>query len=101
MNELNVLFAAIVGVATTAILGLLKTGDTKVAALLKKVGNLTPILVVALNIALPKVWALIGGPGAVPDASILLNSPISTSVSIGIRELYQVLFHKPLPTSVA
>lgn len=101
MNELNVLFAAIVGVVTTTILGLLKTGDTKISAVLNKLGNLTPILVVGLNILLPHVWAMIGAPGAVPDATILLNTPISTAVSIGVRELYQVLFHKPLSTGVA
>jgi len=102
MTDVNLLFATIVGLVTPLILGIAKSGDTKLAALLGKLGNVTPVLVLALNFALPKLWALGHLAGAVPDATILLNTPVSTAISIVAREItVWVQGHFTTPPAVA
>lgn len=96
--DLNVLIAALTGVATSFLVG----GAKKLEAwagtsIVSKLGNITPILVLALNLALPHVWTLLKLPGAVPDATVVVNTPVAFAISIGSRELYQLIFHKLPP----
>lgn len=109
MNDLNVLLVALAGLGSTLATGGIKwlvawvTGFEAKAdsAVTKALGNLSPVLVVALSFALPKVWVLLHLPGTVPDAQIVANAPVAAVVGILAREAYILIFHKAPPTGVA
>src|SRR5438105_15644342 len=86
MDQLNLLLAALAGIATTAILGAVKAFEAKAdIALVSKLGNLTPALVLMLTYLLPKLTTALHLT-AVPDVQALANAPLATIIAIACRE---------------
>lgn len=100
MDQLNLALAALTGLATTLIIGGVKSVESRVnVALVSKLGNLTPMLVVVLNLALPKLATLLH-LATLPDAQTIANAPVATLLAIGIRELFVQVLKKPDPAGV-
>lgn len=95
MDQLSLLLAAVTGLATTAIIGAVKTVEQRIdAKIVGALGNLTPILVTALAFALPKL-ATVLHLVAVPDAQALVNAPLATIIAIAAREIMVKVLHQP------
>lgn len=90
MDQFNLLLAALTGFASSATTGFLKGLDTRITA---KLGNLTPVLVIALGFLLPKLATLLH-LAAIPDATALVNAPLSTAIAILSREALVRFFPK-------
>lgn len=87
MDQLNLLLAALTGLASSAIIGAVKAFEAKIdAQVVSKLGNLTPILVTVLAFLLPKLATALH-LAAVPDAQALASAPVATIIAIVAREL--------------
>lgn len=87
MDQFTLLLGTLTGIATAFIIGTVKAFEEKVdVAFVSKLGNLTPVLVIALSFALPKLWAVLHLSGPIPDAQVLASTPIAGIISILARE---------------
>jgi hypothetical protein len=97
MDQLNLVLAAAFGLASAAVIGGIKALEARAnAQLVSKLGNLTPVLVVALNLALPKLSTLLGLTN-LPDAATFVNAPVASAVAILAREAFVKVLHQPDP----
>lgn len=105
LADFSTTVALLTGAGSAALIGLVKTLEQKAdVAIVSKLGNLTPILVVALNLALPKVWPMLHLSGTIPNATIVATAPVGVAVSLLAREAYQWIagrFHLPPTPPVA
>jgi len=86
MDQLNVLLALVSGLASTAIIGVVKKVEASFdTAVVSKLGNLTPALVLVLTYVLPKLTNVLHLT-AVPDVTALTSAPLATIIAIACRE---------------
>lgn len=94
MEQLNLLLAAVAGILSSAVVGIVKrleeTVDVRIVTAIKPV---TPLLVTALAFVLPKLATTLHLT-AIPDAQALANAPLAAIIGIVARELL-VKIQKP------
>lgn len=94
MDNLSILLATITGLISTTVIGGAKLIEQKLdIAIVNKLGNLIPVLAMALNFVLPKLGNLLHWT-TIPDGTVVASAPVGFAISLIAREIYVLIFKK-------